>query len=330
MASSSLQRIVVAVKDPTATAPPSVAKAAQLARALNTDLVLFHGIDVPLYAEAYSGRERSLGDDEESIRKQFLRYLTAQAATLRKGGLSISVAAEWDYPAHEAVLRYAHGIGAGLIVSERHPHASSAPWGLHTTDWELLRLSAKPVLLVKDPRPYQQPVILATLDPAHRHAKPADLDADICELSETLTGALGGAWHAMHAYGAGQLASAAARASATPDAGSPDDRRTRARGALEQLLEAGALKPQSVQLLNRAPVDAILESARDLHAAIVVMGAVSRSGLKRLLIGNTAEQVIDQLPCDVLVVKPKRFSIRFSRRPRGANMLSVASTPPPR
>ena len=34
------------------------------------------------------------------------------------------------------------------------------------------------------------------------------------------------------------------------------------------------------------------------------MGAISRSGLKRLVIGNIAEQVLDALPCDVLVLKP--------------------------
>jgi universal stress protein E len=36
----------------------------------------------------------------------------------------------------------------------------------------------------------------------------------------------------------------------------------------------------------------------------VVIGAVSRSRLDRVLIGNTAERVLDKLECDVLVVKP--------------------------
>jgi universal stress protein E len=34
------------------------------------------------------------------------------------------------------------------------------------------------------------------------------------------------------------------------------------------------------------------------------MGAVSRTGLKRIFIGNTAEHVLDSLRCDVMVVKP--------------------------
>jgi len=46
---------------------------------------------------------------------------------------------------------------------------------------------------------------------------------------------------------------------------------------------------------------------RRTRARVVVMGAVSRSGLKRLFIGNTAERVLDRLPCDVLIVKPRGF-----------------------
>jgi universal stress protein E len=49
----------------------------------------------------------------------------------------------------------------------------------------------------------------------------------------------------------------------------------------------------------------------------VVMGAVSRSGLRRIVIGNTAERILGDLTCDVLVVKPQRFVTRVSRTRRG-------------
>jgi universal stress protein E len=47
------------------------------------------------------------------------------------------------------------------------------------------------------------------------------------------------------------------------------------------------------------------------------MGAVSRSGLKRLFIGNTAERTLDRLDCDVLVVKPQEFVSRVAPKSRG-------------
>ena len=58
---------------------------------------------------------------------------------------------------------------------------------------------------------------------------------------------------------------------------------------------------------------------------MVVMGAVSRSGIKRLLIGNTAERVLNSLHCDVLVVKPAHFEKRVSSAKRGMRVVA----PPP-
>jgi len=55
----------------------------------------------------------------------------------------------------------------------------------------------------------------------------------------------------------------------------------------------------------------------------VVMGALSRSGLKRLFIGNTAEAVLDALPCDVLIVKPGKFETKVERRSRGAQLIAL-------
>jgi nucleotide-binding universal stress UspA family protein len=51
-------------------------------------------------------------------------------------------------------------------------------------------------------------------------------------------------------------------------------------------------------------------------AGIVVMGAVSRSGLRRIFIGNTAETVLDRLSCDLLVVKPPGFVTQVPKRVR--------------
>ena len=48
--------------------------------------------------------------------------------------------------------------------------------------------------------------------------------------------------------------------------------------------------------------------ARQLEADLVVMGTVARTGLPGLLIGNTAEAILDQLRCSVLAVKPPGFA----------------------
>ena len=50
------------------------------------------------------------------------------------------------------------------------------------------------------------------------------------------------------------------------------------------------------------------------------MGAVSRSGLKGFLIGNTAERMLDRLGCDILIVKPDDFRKPVSDTPRGVQV----------
>jgi hypothetical protein len=51
------------------------------------------------------------------------------------------------------------------------------------------------------------------------------------------------------------------------------------------------------------------------------MGSVARTGLKALLIGNSAERILDALDCDVLVVKPRGFRSKVPPAVRGANLV---------
>ncbi|MGV8711591.1 MAG: universal stress protein [Nitrosomonas sp.] len=51
----------------------------------------------------------------------------------------------------------------------------------------------------------------------------------------------------------------------------------------------------------------IPEIAKQLHADLVVMGTVARTGIPGLIIGNTAEAVLEQIQCSVLAIKPPGF-----------------------
>jgi len=47
--------------------------------------------------------------------------------------------------------------------------------------------------------------------------------------------------------------------------------------------------------------------AVQLQTDLVVMGTVARTGIAGLIIGNTAEAILDQLTCSVLAIKPHGF-----------------------
>jgi nucleotide-binding universal stress UspA family protein len=75
------------------------------------------------------------------------------------------------------------------------------------------------------------------------------------------------------------------------------------------------------------PIAAIEQTARRTHSAIVVMGAISRSGLRRFIFGNTAEYLLDSLPCDLLVVKPPKFSAPLPKGSRGVKFVAAPYLP---
>jgi len=325
---SPIRRILVAVKDPGGRRLAGVRKAARLAAALDAELVLFHAIAEPLYVGGIDGDLSLLYDNPPEIESRTREAQRARleriASRLRRTGLTVTVSVAWDYPAYEAVIREAVRLGAGLIVAERHPGRHLAAGLLHLNDWELLRRSPVPVLLVKQTRPYRRPVVLAAVDPDHTYGKPVRLNQQILRLGAAFARALHGSLHAAYAYVPLPLTAFSGGALPDQEVLGLEGRAARAaRAKLRRTVGNTPIPHARQHILGRHPVDAIAQLATRTGSSIVVMGALSRSGLQRLLIGNTAERVLDRLGCDVLIVKPTRLVKPPPRARRGARYFGV-------
>lgn len=321
-----IRRILVAVKNPAARTLPAVNKAAQIAKGLGAQLTLFHDIATPLYAEALRGREVDLKSWQREVQTARREQLEKLAARVRKHGIDVDVAADWDFPPYEAIIRKAQRISADLLVVENHHGGGRHParWLLAYTDWELLRLCPIPVLLVKNRRMYHRPRVLAAIDPAHAHAKPSNLDRQILRAGAQLVHALHGELHALHA-----LLPPMPVVPAMPDGplvdlgGEREQIEETARRQLARAVDGFDVKRSHCHLVEGRPNEVIPRTARRERCSIVAMGVVSRSGLKRFFIGNTAEFVMDAVTADILVVKPPDFESRVPRAGRGVQILSM-------
>lgn len=326
---SSIRRILIAVKDPWARSLPALEKATQLAHALGARVRLFHALSNPLYIDVAEVEGVSLSKLEQTEHARATRRLQILAQRVRKAGVPAEWAVEWDFPPHEAVIRAAQRFGADLIVAQRHATRHHLAWVLRFTDFELLRLAPMPVLLVKTRQTYDHPSILAAVDPSHAYAKPLRLDREILGRAATLAHALKGTLHAVYAYDPMPVAGvdpALALVGVTDTLA--NGAKERARKALARTLNGTSVPESRRHLLPQHPIDAIEGAAAKVGCSIVVMGAISRSGLKRLVLGNTAERVFDELPCDVLVVKPRRFASRVPRAARGPQLVTLPPAQP--
>ncbi len=61
---------------------------------------------------------------------------------------------------------------------------------------------------------------------------------------------------------------------------------------------------RAIEVTLGAPVDAILDEAKDAGADLIVVGAPSKSGLSRWLLGSPSAALLGQASCPVLLVPP--------------------------
>jgi len=315
------KRIVVAIRDPQARSSRALRKGAEIARRSGARLYLFHAYGPPagLY-NTFDTRtvERIVREAVASQSKGLERL----ARALRRRGIDVQTDLVWDLPPHEAVVRFAVRQKADLVVADSRRHGRLARWFLTNTDWELIRHCPCPLWFVKSPTLRPKIQVLAAVDPFHARAKPAGLDDRILQSARQVARLLGGKAAACHAYApptpylilGDPLGQVPVQMPGLPD----QVRRYTAtvRKALNRLAQRYGIPAAARFVETGDPATVLPRLTRRLSSDLLVMGAVSRTGLKRLLIGNTAERVIDEISCDVLIVKPDSFRAMVPRTAR--------------
>lgn len=301
-----IKRILVVV-DPTAKEQPAVGRAAWLAKKMNASLELF----ICEYDQHLSGERffdsASLKKSRDSLLQHRRQQLEELAQPYLDEGLTVSVDARWDHPRHTGILRHAAEIDADMVVKDTHYHSVIRRSLFSNTDWNLIRDCSVPLLLVK-PGDFREPTsIVAAVDPLHGRDKPAEMDHAILSAAEHLRASVGGEINVMHAFDPASVYVMSTDSMVYPLAMPIDDAveslMKEHKEALDELMSGYSIPDSNIHLLEGDPKELLISQAESLNANIVVIGAIARGAIKRLVLGSTAEQVLDRIPCDVLIIK---------------------------
>jgi nucleotide-binding universal stress UspA family protein len=76
--------------------------------------------------------------------------------------------------------------------------------------------------------------------------------------------------------------------------------------------------PEQCHVFSGRPFEEICRLAREIHADLIILGSRGYSGLKKALLGSTAERVVRYAPCPVLIPRGQRFKgvLGLARRMR--------------
>lgn len=291
-------------------------KAAKLARARKCGLDLVHVVALP-YAPAVS-RKAALQQAAQDIVDDCKKRLLKLAASPALRGIRTRITVTWDYPAAEGLVRQVLKHRPQFLLVESHRHSRLARPFLSNTDWELIRNCPCPVWLSKPARTGIDGLVIAAVDPLHAHAKPAALDRAILDQALRVAGQPKRVLMC-HAYSfptQPPVIDGVIEAYWILSEQEVKRHEAMLRGELRRLADRTRIPEGNRIVAAGDPALVLPRLVRKQRASLVVMGAVSRSAMKRLFIGNTAERLVDRLDCDVLIVKPRGFRTKVTARPR--------------
>lgn len=267
---------------------------------------------LPIYDFSYemttllSTTERSAM--RQSAIAQRSAWLEEQCRYYIKEGIPIEIKVIWHNRPFEAILQEVIHGRFDLLLKMAHQHDRLESVIFTPTDWHLLRKSPCPVWMVKDkPWPTDGTALVAVnLSSEEPYHDPLNekLVAESLDLSEHIDHT---AIHIVSAYPSTPLNIAID----LPDF-DPRSYNEAIRGqhllAMKSLRQKFGIKEEYTHTEKGQPEHVIPELAEKLNAGVVVLGTLGRTGLSAVLIGNTAEHVINHLKCDLLAIKPDDFN----------------------
>lgn len=264
---------ILVVYDPTTNAQPALERAAIIAQREGSALHLYSCI----FAEFPTSEEKSAGS--ESMISGQKEILAGVVAPLIEKGITVTTEVEWDKDWYQGVVRAAERNKADSVLKASHRHSATQRLLKKTSDRALLRQCECPVLLVKTDVDSGIRKVLAAIDARGVNDSYKELNKTILEFCQRYLDNEKAELHFVNAYD--QLAD-------RPD-----------RGAL---LRACGVPGENLHIQQGKPDDVILECAKKLGVNLVVLGNSARSGLSAMINTNTAEEVLDELDCDLLAL----------------------------
>lgn len=171
------------------------------------------------------------------------------------------------------------------------------------TDWKLVKNCPSPLLLVKA-RPWAEDgAVMAAVDPLHSKAEQNPLDHLLLDTAVGLAKSLQLNARVFHCYFPDL-------SSMFPKVIDAEDYVREVRNIhwarVRELIAGHGLTDEQVTMTRGDLIKTLLQAISKDHVNMLVLGALSRNVVESAIVGSTAEKILYDTPCDVLIMKHNR------------------------
>jgi universal stress protein E len=224
------------------------------------------------------------------------------ARKLAKDNIEVTTEVIWSRQASEAIIGALRASRCDLLIKKAKLHSRVQEVIFSHIDWNILRFSTCPVLLVKKGQWDEIGQVLAAVNAAPEDGVHKELNIKILKAARYLASMLNFELHLVSAYPAPPT-----YLPLSSDGKNPVNYRKKMSKMVAEntgkFAREFSVEEEHVHLVE-GPVDWVIPTvSRDIVAEFVVMGTVARQRMGGMALGNTAEHILDELNCDVLVLK---------------------------
>ena len=215
----------------------------------------------------------------------------------------------WEKRRYEAIVKKAHELNCDLVIKECSYQPSLKYLISKPLDWSLLRTCPQPLWLTHSRNSTFGGSIAAAVDPNPEDTVAQTLNRQLIETASKLSEINKKNLSILHSHCTATQEVILATGESMFDyrTFSEQARENRERLFNQLLSEFSQLTFES-HLLEGEPDWAIPAYLKEHQTSLLVMGTSNKTGLKRALMGNTAESILAAIECDILALKPPGFT----------------------
>ncbi|WP_196137952.1 universal stress protein UspE [Aliikangiella sp. G2MR2-5] len=247
-----------------------------------------------------SNHKKQIKEQKIQERQEYLEQLKSN---IESKNIPVQVMVKWNRKIQRAVMEACDELKPDLVVKRISESANSVNPFTMPMDWQLLRYCPAPLLLVKSAEWNMNAPTLAAIDAASENPKEQAFNRDIINFAKLIGRLTNAPTHAVTTHISPMIDNAITIPGFDPNQ-LKEEVNALNRKKLAELVSDMGIQPQNQHVIEGLAENRIPELSKQINSQIVVMGTISRDGIKGAFMGNTAERVLTHLQCEVLALKP--------------------------